>query len=248
MLTPKYGFDIMENCTSCKLRVAGSFCDLPARALAAFENLKYASLFPDNAILFAEGHEAHGVFVLCRGRVKLSFSSVDGKTIIIRIAQPGELLGLSAALIGKPYMMTAETIQPCQVSFIKRDDFLRLLNGYGEVAFAVTGQMAEHYMFACRELRAFNLAQSAAEKVAKLLLEWSTRTGGHGEGAESTIDLALTHEEMGQMIGTSRETVTRVLMEMKKRQIVRTRGNALTIRDRGALKKLAEASEFIRLH
>jgi CRP/FNR family transcriptional regulator len=222
------------------------FCDLPPQALAAFETIRYVNIFPKNAVLFSESHEARGVFLLCRGRVKLSFSSAQGKTIIMRIAEPGEMLGASATVSGLPYLVSAETIEPSQIAFIKRDDFLRFLNTHGAAAFAVTEQLAEKYMFACRELRSFNLAQSAAEKVAKLLLEWSARVGA-ADDREVKITLGLTHEEMGQMIGASRETVTRVLMELKKRQIVRARGNTLTIRDRNALKKLAAATEFIKL-
>jgi CRP/FNR family transcriptional regulator len=176
----------------------------------------------------------------------LSFSSAQGKTIIMRIAEAGEILGVSASVSGMPYLVSAETIEPSQIAFIKRDDFLRFLNTYGAAAFGITEQLAEKYMFACRELRSFNLAQSAAEKVAKLLLEWSARLAT-AEERETKLTLGLTHEEIGQMIGASRETVTRVLMELKKRQIVRSRGNTLTIRDRSALKKLAAATEFIKL-
>jgi CRP/FNR family transcriptional regulator len=222
------------------------FCNLPPQALAAFEAIRYANVFPKNAVLFSESHEPRGVFLLCRGRVKLSFSSAQGKTIIMRIAESGEILGVSATISGLPYMVSAETIEPSQIAFVKRDDFLRLVHTYGAAAFAITEQLAEKYMFACRELRSFNLAQSAAEKVAKLLLEWSARLGGP-EDREVKITLGLTHEEMGQMIGASRETVTRVLMELKKRQVLRARGNTLTIRDRATLKKLAAATEFIKL-
>ena len=246
MPTSRYGFEITESCMGCKMKSDHRFCDLPPQALAAFEAIRYTNAFPKHAVLFAESHEPRGVFLLCRGRVKLSFSSAQGKTIIMRVAESGEILGVSATVSGLPYMVSAETIEPSQVAFIKRDDFLRFLNSYGAAAFGITEQLAEKYMFACRELRSFNLAQSAAEKVAKLLLEWSSRTGA-AEDREVKITLGLTHEEMGQMIGASRETVTRVLMELKKRQIIRARGNVLTIRDRNALKKLATAAEFIKL-
>jgi CRP/FNR family transcriptional regulator len=90
------------------------------------------------------------------------------------------------------------------------------------------------------------MAQSAAEKVAKLLLDWMVRSG-EAEQPEPQVRLLLTHEEMGQMIAASRETVTRVLMEFKKRQIVRSKGTTLIVRNKAALNSLASATEFIKL-
>jgi CRP/FNR family cyclic AMP-dependent transcriptional regulator len=251
---PSYGFDIIESCTSCTIKGDRRFCDLPDRALQAFENLRYTTVFPEGTILFAEGHEPRGIFILCRGRVKLSFCSVEGKTAIMKIAESGEVLGLSATISGQPYLVTAETIESCQINFIKREDFLRFLAGHTEAFFRVDQQLAEKYSYACRDLRSFNMAQSAAEKVAKLLLSWMLRSG-EAEKREPLVRLLLTQEEMGQIIAASRETVTRVLMEFKKRHIVRSKGTTLfakgttlIIHDKVALNSLANATEFIKLH
>ncbi len=172
---PSYGFDIVESCTACTIKGDLRFCDLPEQTLQSFETLRYTTVFPRGSILFAESHEPRGVFILCRGRVKLSFSSAEGKTVIMRIAEAGEVLGLSATISGHPYMVTAETIESCQINFIKREDFLRFLGTHAEASFRVDQQLAEKYNYACRELRSFNMAQSAAEKVAKLLLDWMVR-------------------------------------------------------------------------
>ena len=243
---PSYDFEIIESCTECTIKDDGRFCDLPERTLKAFETLRYTTVFPRGSILFAESHEPRGVFILCRGRVKLSFSSAEGKTVIMRIADSGEVLGLSATISGQPYLVSAETIEPCQINFIKRDDFLRFLGSHAEACFRVDQQLAAKYNYACRELRSFNMAQSAAEKVAKLLLDWMVRAG-EAEQPEPHVRLLLTHEEMGQMIAASRETVTRVLMEFKKRHIVRSKGTTLIVRDKAALQSLASATEFIKL-
>lgn len=244
---PPYGFEIIESCILCSIKADRRFCDLPEHALQAFETLRYTTVFPRGAVLFAESQEPRGVFILCRGRVKLSFSSMEGKTVIMRIAEAGEVLGLSATVSGMPYLVSAETIESCQINFIRRDDFLRFLAGSVEACFRVNQQLAEKYNYACRELRSFNMAQSAAEKVAKLLLDWMVQSG-QAEQPEPHVRLLLTHEEMGQMIAASRETVTRVLMEFKKRHIVRSKGTTLIVRDKAALHSLASATEFIKLH
>jgi len=237
MLTP-YGMEIVESCITCKLRSDRIFCDLPPTALEAFENIKYATAYPQGAVLFVEGQLPRGIFVLCKGSVKLSINSPSGRTIIVKLAEAGEVLGLSATISGKPYEVTAETIDPCQVNFVKRDDFLRFLKDDVEACFKVAEQLSEKYHNACKEAGSLGLSHSAAEKLAKLLLEWSSRNG-EGTKSEPRLKLRLTHEEIAQMIGTSRETVTRLFAEMKKRQIVQSKGSTLVIRNTGALKDLA---------
>jgi CRP/FNR family transcriptional regulator, cyclic AMP receptor protein len=239
VLSP-YGLDIIEDCLSCKMRAEHIFCDLPAAALHSFEAIKYATAYPKGAVLFVEGQAPRGIFVLCKGRVKLSICSTDGKTLILKIAEPGEVLGLSATVSGKTYELTAETIDPCQVNFVKREDFLRFLKEHADACFRVAEQLSEKYNTACREIRSLGLSHSAAEKLAKLLLEWSSRSG-ESTKQEPRVRLSLTHEEIAQMIGTSRETVTRLFAELKKRQIVNARGATLVIRNKAALRALASS-------
>jgi CRP/FNR family transcriptional regulator, cyclic AMP receptor protein len=239
VLSP-YGLDIVESCLTCKLRADRIFCDLPAPALQNLENIKYAAAYPKGAVLFVEGQTPRGIFVLCKGRVKMSICSSDGKTLILKIAEPGEVLGLSATVSGKPYELTAETIDPCQVNFIKREDFLRFLKEHADACFRVAEQLSAKYNNACHEVRSLGLSHSAAEKLARLLLEWTSRNGEAAK-QEPRVKLALTHEEIAQMIGTSRETVTRLFAELKRRQVIQSKGSTLLIRNKVVLKSIAGA-------
>ena len=237
MLSP-YGLEIVESCITCKLRTDRLFCDLPESALQAFEHIKYAAAYPQGAVLFVEGQMPRGIFVLCKGSVKLSINSPSGRTVIVKLAEPGEVLGLSATISGKPYEVTAETLDPCQVNFVKREDFLHFLKDDVEACFKVAEQLSEKYHNACKEAGSLGLSHSAAEKLAKLLLEWSGKNGDAAK-AEPRLKLRLTHEEIAQMIGTSRETVTRLFADMKKRQILQSKGSTLVIRNTAALRDLA---------
>jgi CRP/FNR family cyclic AMP-dependent transcriptional regulator len=238
MLSP-YGLGIIERCLSCKIRAEHMFCDLPRTALQAFESIKCPSAFPSGSVLFVEGQAPRGIFVICQGRVKLSICSTDGKTLILKIAEVGEVLGLSASVIGKPYELTAETLDPCQITFVKREDFLRFLKENNEACFRVTEQLSEMYYTVCRNIRSLVLSHTAAERLARLLLEWMAKEGEHK--TETRIQLSLTHEEIAQMIGTSRETVTRLFTEMRRQHILQLKGSALVIRNKAALKALAKA-------
>lgn len=107
-----YGLERIESCQSCTQRADGFFCQLSAAPLKAFEALKFTTSYPEGAALFVEGESPRGVLVLCKGRVKLSMNSSEGKTLILRIIGPGEVLGLHAAVSNTPYQATAETLEP----------------------------------------------------------------------------------------------------------------------------------------
>jgi CRP/FNR family transcriptional regulator, cyclic AMP receptor protein len=236
VLTP-YGLDITESCLTCKRRREHTFCDLPTAALQTLEMIKYATSYPKGAVLFVEGQEPRGIYVLCKGRVKLSICSTSGKTLITKIAEPGEVLGLSAAVSGKPSELSAETVDSCQINFVKRDDFLRFLKEHNDVCLKVAEQLSDKYNSACHEIRALGLSHSAVGRLATLLLEWCTKNG-QATKAEPSVRLALTHEEIAQRIGTSRETVTRLFADLKKRQILQSTASTLLIRNKAALRAM----------
>jgi CRP/FNR family transcriptional regulator len=117
MKTP-YGLEIIENCLACPLHQDRLFCNLAPPALAGLDAISSAAIYPKGAILFVEGQEPRGVFVICNGRVKLSASSAAGKSLILRIADPGEVIGLPGTISGKPYEATAEAQEPTRpISF-----------------------------------------------------------------------------------------------------------------------------------
>lgn len=231
-----YGFEPNENCQSCKLKTSGFFCELTAPALKDFNEYRSSTTYPERALLFLEKQEPRGVFVLCAGEVKLSISSSVGKTLILRIARPGEVLGLMATLSGEAYEATAETIRPCQVAYIRRDDFLRFIANHPEAYQGVVRQMTSLYQGACSQLRTVGLSASAPEKLARLLLDWSA--GGEETDQGTQVRLPLTHEEIAALIGTTRETVTRTLSEFKSNHLVALHGSNLMISNRSALESL----------
>src|SRR5579871_5842947 len=238
MSTP-YGIQITENCMLCKLRQDGYFCDLPKASLEELEKVKYASAYPQGALLFLEGQAARGTYIVCSGRVKLSTTSRDGKTLILRIAQPGEVLGLHATVSGKPYELTAETLQPCQLDFIKRDDFLRFLQNHADACLNAAQHLSQNCQDAYEMIRSLGLSHSVSEKVARLLLEWAADGESTKEGIR--IKVSLTHEEMAQLVGTSRETVTRVLSEFRQKKLAQLRGSTLLIMDKPGLERMIQA-------
>ncbi len=216
------------------------FSELSPKARSEFESISCTITYPDGAAIFAEGQAPRGVFILRKGRVKLSICSSEGKTLILRLAEPGEVLGLAGTLSGRQYEMTAESVCPCEVEYVKRDGFLRFMQTHNEVCLWVAEQLSYMYNTACHEIRSLGLSHSAAEKLAKLLLDWS----GHNNGEprqNGRIKLSLTHEEVAQMIGTSRETVTRLFADFRKRQFIQLNGSTLLIRNKASLEAMAHS-------
>ncbi|MBS1841534.1 MAG: Crp/Fnr family transcriptional regulator [Acidobacteria bacterium] len=231
-----YGFEPAENCQSCGLRAAGFFCQLNSETLKDFNSIRTTSTYPGGAVLYLEKQDPRGVFVLCAGEVKLSISSSSGKTLILRIAKPGEILGLMAVLSDTPYEVTAEALHPCQVAFIRRDDFLQLLARHHELCDKVVKQLTALYTGACEQLRTVGLSASAPEKLARLILEWSA-TGKKTKGG-TLVKVPLTHQEIAEFLGTTRETVTRTLSDFKTRNLVTLQGSTLTISNRAELETI----------
>lgn len=238
MNTP-YGLEIIENCVTCKLRKDKWFCGLSSDVLKSFSDSSHLSTYPGGAVLFVEGQMPRGGLVLCSGKVKLSTTSRDGEVLILKMATPGEALGLSAVISGTPYELTAETVGPCQVNFIDRKALMRLLDKYGELGLHSAQALSREFQSAYRDIHELVLARSSAGKLARLLLSWGGRREWESGASEVRIRSSLTHEEIAQMIGSSRETVTRLLSELKKKELIRLEGSILVIRNRPALEALA---------
>jgi CRP/FNR family transcriptional regulator, cyclic AMP receptor protein len=232
-----YNLEVEYNCSECRVRADRLFCNMGDSAVEALDSVKFTGLYPKGSLLFVEGEEPRGVFILCSGRAKLTTSSTEGKTLIVKIAEPGEVLGASATILGKPYEVSAETIEPSQLNFIKREDFLKYLNTHAEACLHTAQQLSEKYHSAQREIRSLGLSQTTSEKLARLLLDWCDR-GGEQTTKGIRLKVLLTHEEIAQMIGTTRETVTRLLSDFKKKKIIDVKGSSLFVMGRAQLEHL----------
>jgi CRP/FNR family transcriptional regulator, cyclic AMP receptor protein len=237
MNTP-YGLEIVESCLTCKLRKDHWFCGLSPDVLKLLSAASHLSTYPGGAVLFVEGQMPRGAFVLCSGKAKLSTTSREGKVLILKIAEAGEVLGLSAVIAGEPFELTAETAGPCQVNFVEREALMRMMEKNGEFGLHASQALSREFQSAYRDIHDLVLARSSAGKLARLLLSW-TPIREKFEPPEIRVRASLTHEEMAQMIGSSRETVTRLLSDLKKKEFIRLDGSTLVIRNRTALEALA---------
>ena len=225
-----------NDCLNCTLRRSGDFCHLPERLMDEFNAMGHLTLYPANATLLTEGQTPRGVYILCSGRAKLSINARDGKTIILKIAGGRDVLGLSAVVSGRPSPLTVTTIDFCQIKFVEHENFMHLLECNNRAALACATLLAREVTGAFGDVHDLLLARSSTEKLARLLLSW---VAGEPRNQELRVASQFTHEEMAQMIGSSRETVTRLLSDMKRKELIRIEGSTLVIPNRVALQAIA---------
>jgi CRP/FNR family cyclic AMP-dependent transcriptional regulator len=206
-------------------------------ALKDLGSVTAPSSYPAGFTLFSEREDARGVYIVLEGEVKLSINSSEGRRLSLRIVRKGEILGLTSALSGCPYEMTAETVFPAKLIPIGRREFLSFVMRHPEAYQVFSEELTREFTMACDQLRTVGLSASAPEKLARLLLDWSENGQTVEQGTK--FRFSMTHEEIGEFIGASRETVTRTLSTFKNRRLVSFHGSTLTIPSKAALASYA---------
>ena len=211
----------------------------PLRAIPGIDRVSRSRIYSRGAVVFHEGNIARGVYVLSSGRAKVSISSADGKKLIIRIARPGDVLGLYAGLTGRPFEATAEMVEGGRIDFISRTDLLNLMGRQQSFSSDLVEMFSRQFSEFVDNTRMLLLSQSALEKLARLIVRWG-RDFGERTAEGVRVRILLTQEEIAQIIGASRETVTRLFSALKRDKIIRVKRDALWIRDSDALASLAQ--------
>lgn len=222
--------EIVQSCVTCPVREQRLFCNLGPEALEELNAIRQDSVYPAGAVLFVEGQPARGLFLLCSGKAKLTASSTQGRSLIVRVAEAGELLGLSAVVSNADYEVSAQTLEPAQVSYLPRPDFLRFLQKYGEVSVRVAEHLSMELRRAYTQVARIALAPTARAKLAGLLLDWAG-VDSQPPARGARFHLRLTQEEIGELIGSSRETVSRLLNDFRRKGLIDLKGTLITLPD-----------------
>ncbi len=231
---------ISSTYTNQAIHTGGFFTQLNPAALQNFQAMQFPSSYQANVVLFSEKDAAHGIYVVLEGEIKLSINSSDGRRLSLSIARKGDVLGMASTLAGSPYDVTAETLYPAKVAHIGRREFLSFLTRHPEAYQAVIEELSRSVTKVCDHLRTVGLAATAPEKLARLLLDWS-ENGQSNECGGTRFRFSMTHEEIGEFIGASRETVTRTLSTFKTRHLVAFNGSMVTIPSLNALANYTHA-------
>ena len=215
------------------------FCNFSTDLGYVIASVSSTSTYRKKAKLFLEGEEPRGVYILRKGMAKLTTSSTLGRTIVIRLAEPGDVLGLNAVVSNRPYGATAEMMAGGQVDFIAQQSVLRLMKASGDFALAVAEQLSASYYPLHDAVRSLGLAIHPLERLAKLLLSW-TSYREDVEASDQSFKLPLTHQEIADNIGATRQTVTKLFSLLRRRHLLGSQGGELRITDRPELQKIVQ--------
>ena len=201
------------------------------------EEISRTNSYPAGALLLMEDEPSQGVYVICQGSVKLLTTNSGGKTLIFKIARRGEILGLNAALTGAAHEVTAETLLTAQLAYVTREHFQKFIRENPDACLRVAQHLGRDCDSAYQLICSIGLSNSVEAKLARFLLDWSAEGQTRQEGLR--VRLALTHEEIAQLIGCSRESVSRSFSDFKRKRLVEVNGSTLLVQDKAALESLA---------
>jgi CRP/FNR family transcriptional regulator, cyclic AMP receptor protein len=237
-------------CAACGSRRPGWFCSLSSAVLADLESSTGVLALPAQATLFTEGEEARCLYIICGGFLKLTAGRQADRRMIVRVAGPGTLLGLYAALTHGLYEVSAETLTGSQLRVVERERFQVFLRGHKEAQVRAVQCICQEYRFALEDACRISLAETVAARLGRLLLEFANQIGEHLGDGGYRFPLLLRHEEIASMACTTRETVTRTLSQFRREGTIAIENSVLTILHPENLRALAdgEAAEPSRGH
>ena len=195
-------------------------------------------LYGRGRILFAEGEPARGVYMIQTGRATVSISSIEGRIVTLRMAQAGDALGVNSVLRNCSYDTTVKTLEPCRIDFISRGELMELMQRNRAVGQAILEILTRELSELTDRTKLLLLPQTVKGRLAKLLLEWPTAPGPDPLHSDR-LERVYTHEEIAQLICSSRETVSRLLALLSRQQVIRVQSDSILIRDRPSLERIA---------
>lgn len=216
-------------CSSCTQRRPAWFCSLGRAVLTDFELATSTISLPPLAPLFAQGDESRCLYLVCSGHFKLTASDAHHRHMIVRIAGPGTLLGLYAALAHGAYEVSAQSLTSAQLRPIERERFHGFLRAHHEAQMRAVDCICQDYRIALQDACRIALPETVAGRLGSLLLELGVQMREDEDDGELRFPLLLTHEELASMSCTTRETVTRTLGQFRRRGFISIEGAFVTI-------------------
>lgn len=226
----------MSKCLHCPQAGKHAFCNLSHDARTFLETHSVSGEYPRGEAIFREGERCDAVFVLCSGRAKVTSTSREGRTLLMRVADAGDVLGLTAALQNTDYEVTVEALEPCRVRVLHVKHLREMMLSYQDVTMGAATALAEDYRAAFDHARMIGMPGSPAARLARLLLEWAADSKRKGA---ATVMMPLTHDELASMTATTRETITRTMSKFRKEKLIATKGISLTVLQPAALERLS---------
>lgn len=227
------------SCETCQTRGKSIFCDLSEEHLKEINACKTGNHYQQRQIIFYEGNEPFGIYCIASGKVKIYKSDAEGHQQIVRLAGAGDIIGYRSLLTGENYSATAETLEEANVCFVDKKTFYHVLGTHPATTFHVMKLLAKDLGEA--EKQVVNIThKSVRERFAELLLAFQKRYGERNHQG-ILLKISLTREELAELIGTTQESLIRLVSEFRQDGLIAVDGRNITLLN---VPKLAETANL----
>lgn len=225
-----------NHCSTCSTRQKSVFCKLNEESLEQIDQFKHCTSYKKGQTIFQEGGYPIGLFCVSKGTIKLSQTGSEGKEQIVRFAKDGDVLGYRALLCGDRYSASAIPVEDTQICFIPREVFLKATVSDGGLSMEIIRKLAED-LRAAQEKITLLAQKPVRERMAETILFMKETFGT--EDDNQTLTVALSREEIANLVGTATETAIRLLSEFKQDGYIEWAGKKLRIINLAGLVKTA---------
>ncbi len=230
----------IADCLHCAKRFTNIFCNPAYDSVEEINEEKICTSYKKGEVIFKENTNAHGIFCVNSGKLKLSKRGDDGKEQIIRLAKPGDPMGYRSLLGGDRYNASAVALEDSNVCFISKEIFLKILKKDSMLSLEMMSMLSDDLKKA--ENKITHLAQKPVrERLAEALLFIKETYGFEADG--KTIDASFTREDIANIVGTATETAIRLLSELNKDEIIKIKGKKIEIIDLMKLVQVAHIAD-----
>jgi CRP-like cAMP-binding protein len=209
------------------------FSGLHRDELAKFAELTRERAYPKGSVILFQDDPGDSLFVLRQGRVKVVLIGEDGREVILGVLEPGAHFGELALIDDQPRSAHVIAMDDAQLLILRREDFRRRVEANPTIAWALLTELSRRLRRADQKIGGLVLLDVPG-RIARLLLDLADEAGA------PTIEKPLTHQTIAQMIGASRETVSRAMKEFQDAGLIRVERRRIAVGDRDALEKRAQ--------
>lgn len=216
------------------LRKVPLFSDLSEADLASFAEVARAREYPKNSVILFEDDPGDSLYIVSTGQVKVVLIGEDGREVILSVLSDGDFFGEMALIDDEPRSAHVIAMKDSHLLVLRRDDFQTQVTGHPQIALRLLKVLVQRLRRADEKIGGLVLLDVNG-RVARLLLDLADESGG------PKVTRRLTHHTIAQMIGSSRETVSRAMRELVDRGLIETTRREISIKNRDGLASLAGA-------
>lgn len=220
-------------CKDCPAKSKSIFCELESPALDQISDKKNTNTYKKGSTIFHDGNPSFGLYCVNSGRIKVSKIGNDGKEVIVRIANDGDILGHRSLFSNENYTATAKIIEDSTICFFDKNYIFEVIQHEPTVAMHLIKRLSLA-MGEAESKSASIIQKNVRGRLAEMLLGLK-KTYGITEGNKTRLNITLTREELASMVGIANETAIRLISEFKEDGLIIQNGKSIYIADEDKL-------------